>query len=314
MDGYRIVRIPAANPLERRLGVPWPLPGGRALVRVLRRELAAADVVHVQDVLYATSLAALLLARRTRTSAVLTQHVALVPQRGRVLDAVQRLAYRATVPAARLASARAAYNARVARWAQELWRAPVELLPAGVELPPGTATRRELGLPEHRLVALAVGRDAPKKRLDVLRAATDEAYELVLVTDASVEPRPGLHPRPFMPPSQLARLMRAADAFVLPSTGEGVPLSLQEAMHAGLPCVLAYDDGYEWAFSRDDVICVEAEAASIRSALLRLASDEELRLALAARSRAAAERSFGVEAFVTAYERLYASAARRPLG
>jgi glycosyltransferase involved in cell wall biosynthesis len=71
---YRLVRVPALNFPEERLGAPYPL-FGPGLLRVLRRELAGADVVHAHGFLYMGTLAALELARRRGVASVLTEHV-----------------------------------------------------------------------------------------------------------------------------------------------------------------------------------------------------------------------------------------------
>src|SRR5947208_1405081 len=68
---YRVVRVPALNAIEERLGVPYPLSGPR-LARELRRELARADVLHAHGFLYMSSVMAL---RMARVPSVLTEHV-----------------------------------------------------------------------------------------------------------------------------------------------------------------------------------------------------------------------------------------------
>ena len=108
-----------------------------------------------------------------------------------------------------------------------------------------------------------------------------------------------------MPQEQLRELLAAVDAFVLPSVGEGFPLVVQEAFGAGLPVVTTAGEGYERYVTPDDVLFVQPSSASVQQALRRLASDPTLCGQLSARGRAVAEREFGVETFVDAYEQLY---------
>jgi D-inositol-3-phosphate glycosyltransferase len=308
----RIVRIPASDVLRTRLGVPYPVPSPRACLRTLKRLILDADVVHAQDGLYLTTIAALRLSRRQGVPSVLTQHVAFVPQASALLDLAQRVAIRSVGPTARLADAVASYNPSVAEWARRTWKLrEVRLLPVGV---PATdvpaeerrAARRELGLPEDAFVALFTGRDVPKKRLDVFLAAGDPAYELVAVTDRERDDASRARLVPFMAPERFSRLLAAADAFVLPSQAEGFPLALQEALVAGIPCVVTREPGYERFVEDGDVVFVPPEPSVIRAELKRLAADGDHRAALAAAAKEAGRRRFGVDAFVEAYERLYA--------
>lgn len=304
---YGVVRVPASALPERRLGVPYPLPSPPHLLRALRRGLAAADVVHVQDALYATSVAALVLAHRRRVPALLTQHVAFVPQGHAALDAAQRAAVGTLGRAARLATEVVALNAEVAGWARRSWGLDaVEVERVGVpEATPvdRAAARRELGLKPGRFVALFVGRDVPKKGLDDVLGAAGPEYDLVAVTDREGPGPPGTRLLELMPRERLARLYAAADVFVLPSEAEGIPLALQEAMAAGLPIVTTYGEGYREVFEPTDVARVARSPASVRAALLELAADPAARGRLAERSRSVAASTFSAEAFVQAYER-----------
>ena len=111
-----------------------------------------------------------------------------------------------------------------------------------------------------------------------------------------------------MSPDRLEQLMSCSDAFVLPSEGEGVPLSIQEALAAGLPVVTTLQPGYERFLSADDVLYVEREPEAIRAALRRLTDEPELRKRLSGRAREVAGRHFGIDQFVQAYEALYEEA------
>ena len=315
LDGFSVERVPASYLMDTAVNVPYPVPEPVQLVRSMRRQIAEADVVHVQDVLYATSLPALALAARSRTACVLTQHVGFVPQRSRMLDTVERIALATLGRCVRLATVVATLNPAVASWVEQQWGVrDVRVLPVGVSLPSRggdtAGLRRDFGLPPDRFVALFVGRDVPKKGLDIFLEAADPAYELVAVTDRPSPPA-GPTTLPFMSPSRLHALMSCADAFVLPSEGEGVPLSLQEALAIGLPVVTTLQPGYEAFLAPEDVVYVERDPHAIRAALRRLAADPEFRTTLTERGQAAAVRHFGVDRFVEAYEALYAEAIAR---
>ena len=317
VGGFTVHRIPSAYAAERRLNVPWPVPSPVRLLRKLHGELSETDVVHVQDAIYATSAPALLAARRKRVASVLTQHVAFVPQQSRVLDAVQSGALMTLGRCSRLANVVATLNPAVAAWAEEQWGVQdVRVLPVGIPPPDRSVdraeARRSFGLPPDAFVALFIGRDVPKKGLDVFLSSADSAYRLVAVTDrpAGAEPS-GATVLPFMSPARLEQLFGCVDCFVLPSEGEGFPLSLQEALTWELPVVTTVQAGYDHYLGSEDVLYVERSPGAVRDALLRLVHDPELRIRLAERSRHVADRHFGLDRFVDAYERLYLEARER---
>jgi glycosyltransferase involved in cell wall biosynthesis len=311
-NGVTIVRLKASHLPRRVAGVPYPLPEPLELWRTTRKLVRRSDVVHAQDAVYATSVASLRSAHAAGVPSLLTQHVGFVPQASRALDGVQRLGASTVGRVARLADRVATYNDAVADWAAAQWGiARPALLPSGVERPTATAAERRavrqaLGLGADELAALFVGRDVAKKRLDVfLRSAGEDSMRLVAVTDRPLGPSDAVIGVPFMPPERFRRLLASMDAFVLPSTGEGFPLALQEALLAGIPCVVAPHEGYERYLSEGDVLEVEPTPAAIRNALVRLKDDSALRARLSERSRAVGERWFGVDAFADAYLGLY---------
>ncbi|MDP9285542.1 MAG: glycosyltransferase family 4 protein [Actinomycetota bacterium] len=310
LDGFVVDRVRCGYMLDRRFNVPYPVPDPVRLLTTLRSAVAESDVVHVQDSIYATSLLALLVARRRGASSVLTQHVAFVPQRTRLLDAVERTALATVGRCARLATVVAALNPAVAEWVEHQWGIRgVKVMPVGVPVANPTTrdrakTRLSFGLPPEQFLALFVGRDVPKKGLDVFLGATDHAYELVAVTDRT-DAGTAATVLPFMSAERLQELLSCVDCFVLPSEGEGFPLTLQEAFGQGLPVVTTSQPGYEYYLGPEDVLYVDRNAGAVREALRRLATDDELRRHLGERSANVAKRHFGIDRFVAAYEELY---------
>jgi D-inositol-3-phosphate glycosyltransferase len=257
---YRVLRVPALNVLERRLDVPYPLfsPG---LPRVLRRELRGADVVHAHGFLYLPSVFGLTLAKWAPGAPirVLTEHVGHVAYDSKVLDGLESLAI-ATLGRASLRAAEAivAYNTRVSEALAKL--APgrrIDFIANGVDVrrfrpandEERTALRKELGWSDGVPRVLYVGRLVGKKGVDLALAVADGSvgeFELVLAGPGELSKPVGPNVRMLGPQtrSQLEVLYRAADTFLLPSRGEGFPLSVQEAMASGLPIVLCRDPGY----------------------------------------------------------------------
>jgi glycosyltransferase involved in cell wall biosynthesis len=313
-DSVSIVRVPSSYALQRRLKVPYPVPSPVHLLARIRELMPGADVVHVQDAIYATSLPALLAARQRHIPSVLTQHVALVPQSGFALDALQRAAVATIGRCSRLATLVATLNPALAAWTEATWGLRnVRVLPVGVAplLRPTaderSEIRRSFRLPVGRFLALFAGRNVPKKGLDVFVHADHPAYDLIAVTDLSPQHGNAMI-FPFMDAARFRELLVSVDAFVLPSVGEGFPISIQEALVAGLPVITTSQPGYEHHLTSDDVLFVERTPEAVRKALLRLVEEPGLRERLSKRAAAVGTRHFGLEPFVTAYEELYEEA------
>jgi len=105
-------------------------------------------------------------------------------------------------------------------------------------------------------------------------------------------------------------ILAAADAWVMPSLSEGLPLALLEAMFAGKAIIASRVGGIPEVIDaeRDGILVPPNDPLALGGALARLLADAELRtrLARAARQRAASE--FSVGHMTDAYERLYAEA------
>jgi sugar transferase (PEP-CTERM/EpsH1 system associated) len=107
----------------------------------------------------------------------------------------------------------------------------------------------------------------------------------------------------------VADIMRGLDGFVLPSLAEGVSNTILEAMATGLPVVATAVGANADLVVHGDTgwIVPPADEEAMAQALVEMARDPQRARALGARGRAVAERRFGIQAMVSAYQAVYES-------
>jgi len=189
--------------------------------------------------------------------------------------------------------------------------------------PPADAVvaRRVLGIPDDSFSVGWVGRLSHEKGLDVLLNAlpnlADVPLRLTVVGDGRLRATLqriaedlGVAPRISWvgTVNDAARLMRAFDLLVISSRTEGTPMNLLEAMSAGVPVLATAVGGIPDVVSADEALLVSADdpgalAHGIRSTY----REREGALQRAALARRRAESAFGVQTWVEAYDRVYAS-------
>ena len=330
-EGFRVTRVRAWNGLERAAGVPFPVPSFGALP-VAWRAVRAADVVHLHDVTYLTSWVAALAAWVLGRPILVTQHVAVVPHPRPMVERIQRLVFALSARTVlRRARAGIVLNSSVEEFLRGLG-VPAErlrFLPNGVDTelfsPPAPGERATLRetwqLPPDEVLALFVGRFVPKKGYQALLEAAGPEYTIVLVGGpAPDEPAPDgqvadgqgkVRVLGTLEQAQIADVYRACDVFVLPSQGEGFPLTVQEAMASGLPVVTTDDPGYAgYGLDRDLVMLIPPSPTDIRTALETVAASADLRQRMGAYSQALARERFSWRAHLDGLLRELDGAAR----
>jgi glycosyltransferase involved in cell wall biosynthesis len=113
--------------------------------------------------------------------------------------------------------------------------------------------------------------------------------------------------------SDVQELLNMADAFVMTSRTEGLPMALIEAMAAGLPCVATAVGGIPAVLSDGTGILVPPEDPdAVAEALTRLADDDSLRGQLAERALHKVQLQYGLQPVVNAYLELLGLPAHWP--
>jgi glycosyltransferase involved in cell wall biosynthesis len=182
------------------------------------------------------------------------------------------------------------------------------------------ATRRELGLGGDELAILQVARlDYLKDHLTAVRTMARVVRQtrarLLLAGEGPEGPairdlveREGLQDRVVFLGlrGDVARLMHAADIFLLTSVSEGIPLTILEAMAAGLPVVSTHVGGTgEVVTGETGFLAPARDDAALADALLRLAADPALRQRLGEAGRHRARMKFDEQPWAERHLAIY---------
>ncbi|MFH1078173.1 MAG: glycosyltransferase family 4 protein [Patescibacteria group bacterium] len=192
------------------------------------------------------------------------------------------------------------------------------------DLLPRDEARKRLGLPLDATVIGTVANFYPAKNLPWYLEAISSSEGLrhaqarnlfVIVGDGpdkalveAARDRFGLESTVLLPGrrADVRTLFRAFDMFVLPSSKEGMPWALLEAMAAGLPCVATDVGACRWMLGTDAGTVVPSDdATALTDAIKKLVDDPNLRSSLGVAARHTIEEHFRWEASVEATMRLF---------
>lgn len=185
------------------------------------------------------------------------------------------------------------------------------------EHPRGEA-RARLGIPVDRQVVLCAARMVDQKRHDLLLEAwarLNRDTVLLLAGDGPNRPRIesdilrlglGDRVRVLGPREDVDWLLAASDIFVLPTDWEGLPISLLEAMGAGVPAVVSRVGGVVETLGGAVSLVEPSSVEALRAGLVRLLDSDADRTAQAERARRLIAERFAVPVMVSRYDQLYA--------
>jgi glycosyltransferase involved in cell wall biosynthesis len=180
----------------------------------------------------------------------------------------------------------------------------------------------EFGIRPGRPILVSVGRLAAVKRHDrsIRALAALPGYELIILGEGAERPRleklatrlgvedrlhlPGTHPG-------ARAVMGASDAVVMTSEGEGLPLTLIEAMMSGTPIVATRVRGIAELLTHDEtaLLVPPGDEGALVAALRRTLDDPPLARRLAARARSESA-AYTDKRMAASYLEIYRSLAR----
>jgi L-malate glycosyltransferase len=312
--------------VERRPGFDWRLSG--RLRAYFRQE--GVDVVHAHQ--YAPFFYSSLARYRGGPAIAFTEHGRTYPDRRRIKRVIANrfLLHRAD---ALVGVGDAVRRALIDNEGFPPGR--VEVIRNGIDVDRFAATsaeraekRRELGWDSDQVIVLHVARlDPLKDHATALRAFAEVRKStpharLVIVGDGperraieELTASLGLSDVVLLlgVRHDVASLWGAADVGLLTSLSEGIPLTLLEAMAAGLPTVGTRVGGVPEVVVDSECgrLCAAGDVRSLADALSTLAADPELRRRWGAAGRARVAECFSLDRMTDEYDRLYARLAAR---
>lgn len=243
-----VVPVRTFNVVERCTQLPYPIWSLSALPS-LWKAIGRSDVVHVHEHLYFGSILGVCMARLRRRPVVVTQHMGALGLHSRSLTAVYQAATRVLgLVIFSLATRIVFISANVRSFFSLETRSKASLIFNGIdpnrfEAPSDTLRRNlraQLGISPERQAVLFVGRFVRKKGLRILELLTSRFPRVLWVFAGSGPESPTIWRRDNvlvlgkLEHSRLASVYQAADLLILPSSGEGFPLVVQEALSCGL--------------------------------------------------------------------------------
>lgn len=315
MDGIKIIRLKAWNWFENKYGIPYPIFSWK-IVKVMNQEAKKADIVHVHDLFYLSPFAGAIASQINKKPLVLMQHVELVKTKRPIVNLVQRLVYWTYGKyILRRANNLLVCNNKVKNWLNR--KDKTFMINNGVDaelFKPANREqkiklRKKYKLPLDKPIIIFVGRFVEKKGFDKLFEVRDKNYFILFVGDGEV-PEYMKHDRntrfiQFMPQEKLAKIYQASDVFCLPSTNEGFPLTILEAMASGLPIITSDNPGYEDYIDRRFVKLINPTPKDIKSAIKEVLNNKKLSKKMADYSRNAVVKRFSWKANIDNIEKIY---------
>jgi glycosyltransferase involved in cell wall biosynthesis len=109
--------------------------------------------------------------------------------------------------------------------------------------------------------------------------------------------------------SDVDKLLPGSDVFILSSKREGFPMSILEAMAAGLPVIATNVGGIPEVIKdgENGILVPPQDKVSLANAICRVLDDHEFAAGLASKARLTIENNYSLTTITEAYSRIYLS-------
>jgi len=288
------IPINVSNFTERNLGFPFPIPSISS-VKTISRQVAWSDVVHIQDCLYPINILIFLISRVFNKPVVITQHIDIVPYPQKYKVILQRIGY-SMFGRILLGSAEQVVFAQKSQleWFSGFiqFDSQPQVIPNAVDhdiFSPAQpherrSARLKLGLPIESPILLFIGRFTFKKGVHLIKQLieVEESWFWVLVgrpgdQDPNQWSFPNLKTYPPQQQDSLRDFYIATDLLVLPSTGEGFPLVIQEALSCRTPVMITKELASAQQMPDSAFLETDLNLKLSRSQIHKFLGDPELR-------------------------------------
>lgn len=288
-----------------KIGLPIPL---FFLNKEMKKSIREADIVHIHDSLYPSSYQIARYAKKHNKKIILTQHIGFIKYKKAIVNLIEKLVYHTMGKSIlRKSSKILILNQDVKDYLLKLNvpNSKLLLLANGVDtnlFKPTTKEnkiklKKKYNLPLNKSIVLFVGRLVEKKGFDKLFEARNNNYLIVFVGGGNIPKNMKEDENVLFLGEQtqekLSEIYQLSDIFVLPSHGEGFPLSIQEAMSSGLPVITTNEPQYKLYINNSNTILIDSTVENLKKVIPKTLSDLKKMNTLSINARKKAVKDFG---------------------